>query len=181
MKRTLITLIMTSMLGVTCLGETLVIEIMKFDCTDYPELFEKYSNPLMPKTDSEGDGVNYFDTLSAKEKVLGEIEKVAKKTLFLNHSQKILIGEKVDLVTQLQDYEFKLKASTKAQDNDLIHVSLDFSLSEGKHNSSIYTEITVSRGQTIPIGGGVNTQTTQDENGVEKVVRTVSVMRFKID
>lgn len=171
---------MAMLLGAPCFGEKLVIEIMEFDCTEYPELYEKYINAMMPKTDSKTVELNFTDTLTAEEAVLNEIELEAEKTLFLNHSQEITIGEKIDLVTKLQDFEFKLKASTEARDDDLIKVTLDFSLSEGKHNNKGYTEITVRRGETIPIGGGADTRTTRDGSGETKETKTVSVRRVTI-
>ncbi len=180
MKKTSISLLMAMLLGAPCFGEQLVIEIMEFDCTEYPELYEKYINAMMPKTDSKAGELNVADTLTAEEAVLNEIELVAEKTLFLNHSQEITIGEEIDLVTKLQDFEFKLKASTEARDDDLINVSLDCSLSAGKNKRGSRTEISVRRGETIPIGGGAKTQTTKDGSGETKEIKTVSVMRFTI-
>ena len=181
MKKTSISLLMAMLLGAPCFGEKLVIEIMELDCTEYPALYEKYINAMMPKTDSKAVELNVADTLTAEEEVLNEIELVAEKTLFLNHSQEIAVGEEIDLVTKLQDFEFKLKASTEARDDDLIKVTLDFSFSAGKSkNRATSTEISVSRGQTILIGGGANTQTTKDENGETKETKTVSVRRVTI-
>ena len=171
---------MAMLLGAPCFGEKLVIEIMELDCTEYPALYEKYINAMMPKTDSKAVELNVADTLTAEEEVLNEIELVAEKTLFLNHSQEIAVGEEIDLVTKLQDFEFKLKASTEARDDDLIKVTLDYSLSAGKNKRGARTEISVRRGETIPIGGGANTQTTKDENGETKETKTVSVRRVTI-
>jgi hypothetical protein len=185
MKRALAFFIATLLLGISCNGEsttgTMTIEILEFDCTEHPDLFEKYASCLKPNIDSETGGFNSANYLSKQNEVLKEVEQVATKTIALNHSQGILIGTKVDLITQLQDYEFKLNASTETRDNDLIHITLDTSLSMGEYDKrSVNTEVTVRRGQIIPMGGSVSTQTTQDENGETREVKTVSTMQFTI-
>ena len=181
MKKTFITLLVTILLGSICSGETLILEVVEFDCSAHPDLFEKYCNAMRPNTDAKMAEFSLNDAFLARKNVLSKIEQVAEKTLFLKLSQEFLIGENINLVTQLQDYKFELKASTEDWDDGLINVSLDFSLSKGEYNKkSITTEVIVSHGQTIPMGNGAETQTVQSNDGVTKKTKVVSMMRFTI-
>jgi len=194
MKRTFITLIMTILLGVACFGETLGIEIIEFDCADHPDLYEKYSDAMMPTSSAEtGDYLfnsPIYSTVtptvefscSDKEKVLSEIEKVAEKTIVLNHSQDIQIGDEIDQITQFQDSQFHLKALTETIDNGSVNIELDFSLTIGKYKKrSMKTEVSIQRGQAVSMGDFMSTKTIKGENGVEEIVKTVSVIKVKID
>lgn len=186
MKRVFTTLITAVLFCVACNGEsptaTMTIEILEFDCTAHPDLFDKYASFHKPKTDSETAGFNFDNSLSRQDEVLKEVEQVATKTILLNHSQEIVIGDSVNQTTQSEDFKFDLKALTSTTDNGSIGIDLDISLKIGKYKKrGINTEITVQRGQAVSLGGFTSTKTTQHENGVEKVVKTLSVIRVKVE
>jgi hypothetical protein len=187
MKRVFVTLITAILFCVACKGEsptaTITIEILEFDCTEHPDLFQKYENFRKPPAHPEAGALPLTKPDQKQEtEILNEIERVAVKTTLLYHSQEIAIGSSINQTTQCQGAEFKLKARTEAADTGNIGLELDLLLASGEHKKmSTGTALTVQRGQIIPLGGGTNTTTTRGENGAEKTIKTVSIWRLKFD
>jgi hypothetical protein len=187
MKRVFVTLITAILFCVACKGEsptaTITIEILEFDCTEHPDLFQKYETFRKPPAHPEAGVLPFIQTDQKQEtEILNEIERVAVKTILLYHSQEFAIGSSINQTTQCQGTEFTLKARTEAADTGNIDVELDLLLASGEHKKmSTGTALTVQRGQIISLGGGTNTTTTQGQNGAEKTVKTVSIWRFRID
>jgi hypothetical protein len=143
------------------------IEVSELDCTALPELFEQYAN--------EKEKLKQSD-------ILNEIEKLASKTVMLQHSQKADIGELIEHNRQIPNSEFQLKLATKEDNKGVIHTDVDFSVSEGEHKKrAVKTSVGIKIGEPVVLGGMTTTSKVGKSDGTEEETKCISIIRLKIE
>jgi hypothetical protein len=135
------------LLGAECRAEqapvVISFEIVEFDCTDSPEVFDEYDNALL-----QGPGID-----------LNELERSVPSKSLISHTQVTMPGIQIEQTTAINDSKFDLKLSAGEPDNGLSKLEIEYSFSNDKKGThSLKTTVLLKLGDKPIMIGGVATR-----------------------
>ena len=157
------------MLAAVSFADSIVIEIIEFDCSAQPSLFSEYSKSL-----NKHDPANQ---LSVYEKL--KSSELPKKIL-LQYRQVLPDNHQITQTTELNGAEFELE-TRDADQSGLMNLKLGYStqLGDTELRNSKQTEMVMVYGDTLIIPSIESTGQTANDEVIE--TRTITMTRIEIE